>query len=206
MFKPTHPSPTLSRPLPPARLRPPRRLVPGLALAIGALGLTAGCATGPQINHASDPRLEPSSYATFRLVDHEVGHTGAEARISGAVHDTMSLRGFEAAEGPQADLLVSVKVLTTGNVEPDAVGAQVAGGAAGGALGGAEVFALDPASTDVEVEKLVLVQLLDARSQRVVWVGWSQERVRPSQLEQAAAEAVSRIMRRVPSRGLAAAG
>ncbi|MCA9552618.1 MAG: DUF4136 domain-containing protein [Myxococcales bacterium] len=177
----------------------------GLAAILGALALISGCASTPQVNHAADPELEPSSYATFRLVDHDVGHQGAEARISNTVHHTMALRGFEVArDATPADLLVSVKVLTAGALEPQS--AQVGGGAANGLVGGVELVPFDVASQDAEVDKLVLVQLVDARTNRVVWVGWSQTRVRASQLEVAASEAVSKIMRRVPDRGFDAAG
>lgn len=180
-------------------------LVFGLVALVGAVALISGCASTAQVNHAADPELEPSRYTTFRLVDHDIGHQGAEARISNTVHHTMALRGFEAArDANPADLLVSVKVLTAGALEPQA--AQVGGGAANGLVGGVELVPFDVASQDAEVDKLVLVQLVDARTNRVVWVGWSQTRVRASQLEVAASEAVSKIMRRVPERGLGLAG
>ncbi len=164
--------------------------MPLATLAALALPSLTGCAGGLQMNHAADPLLRPASYQTYGIVGHGVGQADADVRIEEAIHEAMTARGFTHDKPGQVDLLVSVKVLTTMKAET--------------ALGTGRLAAGDGFNDDglmqQRLDKLVLLQLQDARSLKIVWVGWSQAAVTPEQLSARATEAVSGLLNRVPAR------
>lgn len=159
-------------------------------LAALVLPSLAGCASGLQMNHAADPLLRPASYKTYGIIEHGVGQADADVQIEAAIHEAMKTRGYVHEKPGQVDLLVSVKVLTTLKAES--------------ALGTGRLAAGDGFNDDglmqQRLDKLVLLQLQDARSLKIVWVGWSQAAVTPEQLSVRATEAVSGLLNRVPAR------
>lgn len=180
---------------------PCRSLLNGLTAALGTLLLSTGCASSLQVHHAAEPGLEPANYTSYALVDHDVGRSDADVMIAQLVHRKMAQRGFSKSEVETADLLVTVKVLASDPPSrPVVVNDPQRFGGTAGTVGGAEMLVADRIPANQEVDKLVMVQLVDAHSRRIVWVGWAQARVSQDRLILAASKAVSRIMGRIPSR------
>lgn len=166
----------------------------------------AGCATThADVNHAADPALSADAYATYALVGRSVGEASVDDAIQSAIHGAMTRSGYQHSEIDQADLLVTFKVLTVGgDLRPQALAASGLGAGTapgvGDVLSGPEMM-LTPEATAEAVDKLVLIQLQDAKSMRVVWVGWSQAEVDRALVDVKATEAAFKILRRVPVRG-----
>ncbi len=163
-----------------------------------AMGLVAGCSTTKSVHHAADPDLKPNSYASYHLVDQEVGLVEVGEAIRPAIHRVMKARGLKSTGSQSADLYVSYKVLTVdkGTRPPSAREAAANIGNMGN-LGG---FAMAGAKRQDKVDKLVLIQLQDAKTLRIVWVGWSHDKVDATNLAARASDAASRILSRVPQR------
>lgn len=173
-----------------------------LAFALGAIALVgAGCAsTNLQVHHAADPDLEPASYASYRVIERAVGESSADDAVSAAIHETMAKHGYQS-EASGADLLVTYKLLTVDQGQQQALAGVAGGAVAGGIAGGDEVVGMDEIA-DRPVRKLVLIQLQDAKSMQIVWVGWAQAEVDKEQLANRATEAATKILQRMPRRPL----
>ncbi len=165
-----------------------------LVLPMMAVGLLAGCASTKSVHYAADPTLDPNAYASFHVVEGELGHGGADKAIETAINRVMTARGFTAQANREADLYVTYKVLTVDRGSAPAQ-AQIANPGAGdvGNLPAAE----PPAS---QVDKLVLIQLQDSKSLQIIWVGWSRDQVDEANLAAQASRAANEILRRIPRR------
>lgn len=87
------------------------------ALTVLAVGLIIGCQSSLQVQHQDALGAEPQSYASYDVVEHPVGRTGTvDDLIEQVIHRGMAAKGYAHAPAPEADLLLSYKVLLSGDV------------------------------------------------------------------------------------------
>ena len=82
-------------------------------MALCALALLAGCATGPRITAEADPRADFSRYRTFAFytplaVEKEGYSSPASERMKAAVRTQMESRGYTYAADGKPDLWVNI--------------------------------------------------------------------------------------------------
>lgn len=161
-------------------------------LAITSL-LAFGCASNNvQVHHAADAKLESAAYASYRVVDQTIGSRTADVGVANAIHEAMQAQGLQRADDDSAELLVTFKLLAVDGDRPTA--SQNIGSAIASALTYGEAFM--PA--DATGKKLVLIQLQDAKSMQVVWIGWAQADMKRKQLASRATETATKILKRMP--------
>jgi hypothetical protein len=86
------------------------------ALAVLAVGLVAGCQSTMQVRHQDAMGAEPQAYGSYRVVEHPVGRTGTvDDVIEEVIHRGMLAKGYSHAPATEADLLLSYKVLLSGD-------------------------------------------------------------------------------------------
>lgn len=180
------------------------RISAGIVLLFGFVALT-GCAARVDIAAQTAKELRYGDYKTFHLLRHEVGRAeGADTAIEQSIIRSMAAQGYTAAPVERADLMVSYKLLIGGE-DREATGVApvvrtrpipAVGGAWDGAL---HADYVDDAGTPSQ-RKVLLVLLQEARSYRVVWIGWAMSDVEPKQTPVRALETIPRIMEKVPRR------
>lgn len=85
-------------------------------LAVLAVGLAVGCQSATQVRHQDALGAEAGAYASYGVVEHPVGRTDAvDGIIEQVIHNGMAAKGYEHAAATDADLLVSYKVLLSGD-------------------------------------------------------------------------------------------
>ena len=163
---------------------------------VGLMAWSSGCTTTQSKVHNADSKLAAPVYSNYRIVEPSVGTADADLAIQARIRQVMEARGYGEAE--DAALLVTYKVLT---VDSEKRAARAAGDAETVvAAADRNSVAIAPGDEDGKLNKLVLIQLLDAKSLRIVWVGWSQAEAPSEDLALRASDAASKILSRVPQR------
>jgi len=130
------------------------------------------------VRHDAAPALVESSHQTYALIEPHVGDADLAVRVVRPVVDqALRNRGYTPAAQDGADLIVSYKVVT-------ASGETGAGNA-----------------DEPSHQKTVFVLLQDAETLDILWLGWSQDEVKESELEERTGEAARRIVDSLPARG-----
>jgi hypothetical protein len=87
------------------------------AAAVVAVGLLVGCQSNLQVRHQDALDAEQNAYSSYEIVQHPVGRTGAaDAVIEQVIHRGMLAKGYERTDAANADILVSYKVLLSGDL------------------------------------------------------------------------------------------
>jgi hypothetical protein len=179
------------------------RRLGGLAVA-AFIAWTAGCATMDVSSHV-ERGLDFTQYRTFDWGPADALPTGDprldkdpffQDHVQGAVEKALAARGFErSAPGVRPDLQIHYHASVTERL--DVSGVDRAYGACSGADCPARV-------TEYEAGTLV-IDIVDMRTNRVVWRGWAQDTVRletvlndRDTMERRINEAVTRILRQLP--------
>jgi hypothetical protein len=162
-------------------------------LALGACAsLVAGCAKPTHVSHQGPPALD-SNIRTYAVLTHPVGTSVSTYDVfHRRIYETMARRGFTQASKRDADLLVSFKALLMPVDE-----AQDATSAGLGV--GAVSMGVSP-SMGGDVRKVVLVLLEDAKTDRVMWVGWSSGEYGSDEIVERTSDSLDQILARLPSR------
>jgi len=179
--------------------------LPGLAAAavtIAALAVTS-CATTMTVSSHIDRGLDFSQYHTFDWGPADALPTGDprldknpffKDHVQGAVEKQLAARGLELATPGTADLLIHYHANITQRVDANRLDRSYGRCAKGDC----------PADTiDYEAGTLVL-DFMDARTNRLIWRGWAQNSVEdmlddPDRMAKTIDEAVTRMLLRLPS-------
>lgn len=168
-------------------------------LTMGAMSVAlvaTGCAKPVHVTHQGPSVLEIDA-KTYAVIAHPVGSTMSTKDVfMKRIHDAMARKGYTPAPVEQADLLISFKTLLM-PVDGDAIekygeGATNEDGVALPAGGGARAQ---------DVNKVVLVTIENAKTDRVLWIGWSAGEYPTDEVVMRTTESVEKILRRIPSRG-----
>ncbi|MCA9580280.1 MAG: DUF4136 domain-containing protein [Myxococcales bacterium] len=169
--------------------------------------ILAGCGAPSTVRHQNSIRKGSHPYRTFAVLDHPVGRSDAfDARVVAAIREVMGTKGYAPADKEEADLLVSYKLLLSGERAPIAPlhGPERGGTMAmdpQGVVVGQDVLQADfvgAMNPNAPRQKVLLVTLQDASSYRVVWLGWAESEVTDATMEEQTNDALTRIMLGVP--------
>ena len=173
-----------------------------LFAAIAAAVTAAGCATMSVSSHV-EPNLDLARYQTFDWGPADALPTG-DARldqdpafndwVQGAVESGLARRGLVlSAEGVEPDLRIHYHANISERIDVSAVDQN---------FGFCEGVGCEPSVTTHEAGTLV-IDIVDARTNRVVWRGWAQDTIEdelddPDKMEATIQEAVTRMLARLP--------
>jgi hypothetical protein len=171
-----------------------------LALAAAASLVAAACAS-LNIDSFVERGIDFRQYRTYDWGPAETLSTGDprldnnrffHERLQADVEKALGLRGFEKAATSTPDLVIHYHTIITQRVEPNGVDQKY------GYCDGCEPYVYDAGT--------LVIDLVDTRTNKMVWRGWadgSMDAVVDNQkwLEQKVDDAVARIMERLP-RGL----
>ena len=180
---------------------PSSRLTSTIAVA-GILVLASACATPARISHVAVPQVDLSGYASYSLVKSRVGAPETHIVMSNVIHRMLGVRGYESVGSDLAELIVTYKVVTEDSAQAvsfkDSAHPQLPRMAGDSGIFG-DLIPNDVAPT-AAVDKLVMVQLQDAKTKEIVWAGWARSKVAPDRIVTSTSDAIVRIMTRVPYR------
>jgi hypothetical protein len=176
-----------------------RRLLPS-AVLVSALALTA-CATAISVSSHVERGLDFSRYRSFAWGPADALPTGDprldqnpffKDQVQGAVEKQLALHGIPVTVG-DADLLIHYHANITRRIDPNQADRAYGYCASGDCA---------PMQVDYEAGTLVL-DLIDARTNRLVWRGWAQNSVEdllhdPDRMAKAIQDGVTRMLQRLP--------
>lgn len=157
--------------------------------SVTSLLMLAGCARTVPVSFQGPAKLSPE-LKTYAVLVHPVGTTLSTNDIfMRGVHEAMTSKGYVAAPHAEADVLVSFKALM-GSKNDDQASNQ-----AGPTVG------VGTTSSGGDIRKVVMVLLEEARTDQIMWVGWSSVEVPDHQAVMRARESIQRILDGIPPRG-----
>jgi hypothetical protein len=192
-----------------------RRLLLPLVVAVAFATAAGGCATTPSVGVYAAPGMNPAAYATFAfrapLALEAAGPRNSAPAMRAAVRAELESRGYRYAPGAAGatHLLVDIDAKLEEHEEwRPAIPMPPVGRCVGGAP--PEVPRVN-APCDVLVperypEGTLVVALVDARTQALVWEGVAYGRVTAKHLAErdaAIADAVAHVFRKLPARAAA---
>jgi hypothetical protein len=176
-----------------------------LALALIAV-IPAACATAGNMNVSSHVQrgLDITKYRTFDWGPADALPTGDPRLdkdpvfgdyVQGAVEKGLAARGFARADAGQPDLLIHYHASVNERIDVNRTERQ---------YGYCQGSGCDPWIVQYEAGTLVL-DFVDARTNRLVWRGWAQESVDDAlgnrdRMQRMINEAVTRMLARLPKR------
>jgi len=159
------------------------------------------------VRHEEASAVSHGPYRSYALLQHPVGREeSVDGIIEAAIHGKMQAKGYERTEVSKAELLVSYKVLLSGELAPvspleDPSKAR-APRSEPDALWDVVWVSVPPAQgvapRDPSRDKTLLVMLQEAHSYRVVWLGWSSTEVDRKDFVAVTKQAIDEIMARIP--------
>lgn len=174
-----------------------RRLIGPTTLALAAFAL-AGCATTMSVSSHIDREVDFGQYRTYDWGPADALPTG-DARLDanprfkdhlqGEVEKQLAGRGLALAPAGTADLLIHYHAHVSERIDPASVD---------------QSYGYGGQARDYEAGTIVL-DIVDARTRRVVWRGWAQDAVAPllagdDEMTRKIHEAVTRMLARFPGR------
>jgi len=185
---------------------PSSRRVTAIVCAVLCVVLS-GCGSAVQVRHEEASSVSHGPYRSYALLQHPVGREeSVDGIIEAAIHGKMQAKGYERTEVSKAELLVSYKVLLSGELAPvspleDPSKAR-APRSTPDALWDVVWVSVPPAQgvspRDPSLDKTLLVMLQEAHSYRVVWLGWSSTEVDRKDFVAVTKQAIDEIMARIP--------
>jgi hypothetical protein len=178
-----------------------RRLVKRVAAPVTAALIAAGCAaTTMSVSSHMERGLDFGQYRTFDWGPADALPTGDarldkdpffKDRVQGAVEKQLAVKGLRLSGSDAPDLLIHYHAHITDRIDPTRVDRRY-GYCAGG----------DCPAIDYEAGTLV-IDIMDARTNRLLWRGWAQDSVEDllddrEAMGEAIDEAVTRMMQRLP--------
>lgn len=177
------------------------RRLPLLALVLAAIAAT-NCATTMTVSSHVDRDVDFSRYRTFEWGPADALPTGDprldrspffKDQVQGAVEKQLAARGIELSTTGTPDLLLHYHASVNRRIDVNRVD-RAYGYCPGGHC--------PPVTSEYEAGTLVL-DIIDTRSNRLVWRGWAQNSVEdllddPDRMARTITEAVTRMLARLP--------
>jgi uncharacterized protein DUF4136 len=177
------------------------RTLIAVTLILNALAFT-GCATRMNVGSHVQPELNTAQYRTYNWGPADALPTGDprldrnpffQDHVQGAVEKQMAVKGIERMWSGSPDLLIHIHAGIAQRINPNQ--ADLAGG----------YCTADncPGLSEYEAGTLVL-DMIDARTNRLVWRAWAQNNIEPAlensdELEKVINEAVTRMFAKFPA-------
>jgi len=185
-----------------------RRITAAVSAALCVV--LGGCGSAVQVRHEEASAVSHGPYRSYALLQHPVGREeSVDEIIEAAIHDQMRAKGYERTEVSKAELLVSYKVLLSGELAPvsplEDSAKERAPRSEPDALWDAIWVSVPPAQgvspRDPSRDKTLLVMLQEAHSYKVIWLGWSSAEVDRKDLAAVTKQAIEEIMAKIPEVG-----
>lgn len=173
---------------------------------LASLALLAGCASGPQIYSNSDPAGDFSGYRTYNFAE-PLGTDRPEYSsllsqyLKTAVSRELGARGYQRSDNP--DLLVNFYTETKEKVQSTTTAGPGLGGFYGWRTGYYGVWGGYETRVTQYTEGTLVVDLVDAKRNQLVWEGIAVDRIREETLrnpQPAVDQAMSQIFAQFPWR------
>lgn len=163
----------------------------------------SGCATTLSVSSHVDRARDFSQYKTYDWGPSDARPTG-DARLDsnplftdyvhGAIERELALKGVERADSGGPDLLIHYHATVAGRIDVNSVDQS---------YGYCLAEDCPPDQYEYEAGTLV-VDLMDAKTNRLVWRGWAQSRLEafledPDRMSQTVRESVTRMMSQLPA-------
>jgi hypothetical protein len=148
---------------------------------LASLALLAGCATGPQIYTNSDPAGNFAAYRTYNFAeplgtDRPQYSSLLTQYLKTAVSRELGARGYQMSDDP--DLLVNFFTESKEKVQSTTTAGPGAGGYYGWRSGYYGVWGGYETRVTQYTEGTLVIDLIDARRNQLVWEGIAVDRVR----------------------------
>ena len=169
-----------------------------LTACISAVALLAlsGCAASPVEAKHQGEQQQLAPHDTYAVVNHVVGSTPTtQLAFNTKIHPIMARKGYERAPAHEADLLVSFKALWRSSKDSPT---QKLNSSDAPSIGNAILGMENPQG---DVQKVVLVTLEEAKTDRVVWVGWTNVEVDRDRVIMSTSSSFDEILALIPKRG-----
>jgi hypothetical protein len=177
------------------------RRIPGLAAAVIAL-MAAGCATTMNVSSHAERSLDFSSYRSFDWGPADALPTGDprldqnpffKDHVQGEVEKQLVARGIELIASGTPDLLIHYHANIRQRIDVNRMDR---------AYGYCSAGDCPPDTIEYEAGTLVL-DIVDARTNRLIWRGWAQNSVEdilddPDRMARTIHQAVTRMLDRFP--------
>ena len=178
-----------------------------LALSSTLCLTLAACGSSMHVSHQDASDVHNRDYRSYGLLEHPVGgEESVDDIITKAIHDQMQLKGYEQEDPSDADLLVTYKVLLSGESAPVASLEDATDRASSSSRPEAiwdEIWVSVPStsvtnSRDPARDNVLLVMLQEADTYKVVWLGWSSTEVNSKELVSTTTGAIDAILAKIP--------
>lgn len=179
-----------------------RRLLE-ISVAVAALAASAGCAASISVSSHVQRDLDFTQYQSYDWGPSDALPTG-DARLDtnplfddyvhGAIERELASRGLELASSGKPDLLIHFHATVAERLDVNQVDRTY------GYCQGADC----PPETYAYEAGTLVVDFMDARTNRLVWRGWAQSRLEafledPDRMQETVRESIAQMMRQLPS-------
>jgi len=179
--------------------------LPRASRAVAALLFAAGCsaASGVRIQADRNPAADFSRYARYAWATAPIGggewparndRTAFDWKVRSLVDEQLAQRGYGRGVPEQADVLVDYRVSTEDREVADTFTDYARYRSAGGSAGLGEAYIKG------YQEGTLIVEVLDARTRKLVWYGSATAVVNPELREKRLPDAIRRMFERFPAR------
>lgn len=177
-------------------------------LGLAALLLLAGCASKPTIQFEADRSATFSSYKTYALfpMDKAKGIEGADPAISlryapvinQAVADGLKAKGFTPADIGTAHFGIKVNGAIAPKIDVNNWGYSAMGYPRWGRYWGQPGMGYPTTTIDSYNEGILRLEVYDAASKELVWVGWAKDRLGKAPTDEQVANVIASILANFP--------
>jgi hypothetical protein len=179
-----------------------KRFLLHMTVGLAAIGIASGCATTMSVSSHVDRNLNFAQYRTFDWGPADALPTGDprldrdpffKDHVQGAVERELAARGLEVTSSGTPDLLIHYHANVSERIDVNK---------ADRAYGYCRAADCPPESVGYEAGTLVL-DFMDAHTNKLVWRGWAQNRVEDmlrnqDKMAKTIAQAVAEMLRQLP--------
>ena len=181
------------------------------ACTLGILALAACACASLSVSSFTEKGTDFSRYRTYTFAPPDTASTGDprldnnrffNERVQAAIDKRLALRGFQKARGSRADTLVHYHANVNQRVELNDSGRSECAAVAATGNGTTLPVNCQPYVYDAGT---LLIDLVDARTRKLLWRGWANGRMdgvlaNQEWMEQRIDESVTRILEKLPRR------
>ena len=165
----------------------------------------AGCSAGMQVNQDWDPAADFSDISTFAFMSETEARAESQqlfaARVNAALEQELTAKGLRLSDS-NPDLLVAWDAATEGKMSTTTHGTSYGGGYGRYRRGGGMRVGTSTTSVNEWTEGTLVVDLIDARTDAMVYTGSAQaklnESASPDERTKNVNEAVAKILEKFP--------
>jgi hypothetical protein len=170
-----------------------------LTLSLLLIGLLSACAAPVKTEYDRDTRFDGYQQFAWKAPERESvddpqrDSALLDRRVATIVSDVLNERGYEQVATENADFLVTYHVVD--RQQASSSGSRVSIGVGSGGFGGG----VSLGGSRARIERLLLIDIIDANSDQLVWRGWKDSDGRQDRLDDATLQKLtSQILEKFP--------